>query len=72
MEPEGSLLRPQKTANGPYPSHMHKVHNSALYFLNILFILAPCIYLDLPSKLFPSGPPTNIIYATFFSQICGS
>jgi hypothetical protein len=55
MEPEGSLPCPQEPSTGPYP----EPDQSGPYHSNIMHHLR----LGLPSGLFPSGLPTNILYA---------
>jgi hypothetical protein len=67
MEPEVSLSCSQEPSTGPYPepdqySSYHSII-SKIYF-NIIHLR-----LGLPSGLFPSGFPTNILYAFLFSPI---
>jgi hypothetical protein len=68
MEPEGSLPCSQEPSTGPYPepdrSNPH--HSIPLRFI---LILSTHLRLGLPGGLFPSGFPTNILYAFLFSPI---
>jgi hypothetical protein len=66
MEPEGSLPCSQELATGPYP----KPDQSSPYH-PVLSILILCTHLriGLPSGLFTSGFPTNILYAFLFRLI---
>jgi hypothetical protein len=49
-------------------SHINPVHNTLFYLsLRSILILFSHLCLGLPSGLFPSGFPTNILYAFFFS-----
>jgi hypothetical protein len=62
MEPEGSLPCSQKPSTGPYP----EPDESRPYhpvFLRSILILSTHLRLGLPSGLFPSGFPTNILYS---------
>jgi hypothetical protein len=66
MEPEGSLPCSQEPSTGPYPepdrsSSYHPIL-SKMYF-----DIVPHLRLGLPSGLFPSGFPTNILYTFLFS-----
>jgi hypothetical protein len=67
MEPEGSSQCSQEPSTGPYP----EPDQSSPYYLILRSILILSIHLrlDLPSGLFPSGIPTNILYAFLFSPI---
>jgi hypothetical protein len=60
MEPEGSLPYSQEPSTGPYPepdqSNPHHPIRSKIHF-NIVHYLR----LGLPSRLFPSGFPTNVL-----------
>jgi hypothetical protein len=64
MEPEGSLPCSKEPSNGPYPKQINPIHTISFY-LSLRFILTLSIhlYLGLPCGLFPSGFPTNILYA---------
>jgi hypothetical protein len=71
MEPESSLLCSQEPSTGsysepdqssPYYSILSKIHFNIIHNLR----------LHLRSGLFPSGFPTNIIYAFLFSPICAT
>jgi hypothetical protein len=62
MEPEGSLPPSQEPSTGPYPepdgsNSPHPIP------LRLILILSTHLRLGLPSCLFPSGFPTNILYA---------
>jgi hypothetical protein len=63
MEPEGSLSCSQEPSTGPYP----EPDKSNPYHL--ILTLSTHLRLGLPSGLFPSGFPTNILYAFLFSSI---
>jgi hypothetical protein len=65
MEPKGSLRCSQEPSTGPYP----EPDRSSPYHLRSLLILSTHLRLGLPSGLFPSGVPTNILYAFLFSPI---
>jgi hypothetical protein len=66
MEPEGSLLCSQEPSTDPYP----EPDRSSLYHLILsILILSTHLHLGLPSGLFLSGFPTNILYAVLFSPI---
>jgi hypothetical protein len=53
----------------PILSHINPVHSIPSYLSKILLILSTHLRLCLPSGLFPSGMPTNILYAFLFSPI---
>jgi hypothetical protein len=61
MEPEGSLPFTQEPSTSPYP----EPDQSSRYQLVLISILILSTHprLDLPSGLFPSATPTNILYA---------
>jgi hypothetical protein len=63
MEPKGSLLCSQEPSTGPNsePGRASPYHPSPI-FLRYIFILPTHLCLGLPSGLFPSGFPTNILY----------
>jgi hypothetical protein len=48
-------------------SHINPIHTSP--YLSIYVILSAHVRLGLPSGLFPSGFPSNILYAVIFSPI---
>jgi hypothetical protein len=52
----------------PIPSQIDPVHSIPSYLRSFL-ILSTHLCLDLPSGLFPSGFPTNILYTFLFSPI---
>jgi hypothetical protein len=62
MEPEGSLPCSEEPSTGPYPET-----DRASPYHPILSKIH--LRLGLPSGLFPSGFPTNIIYAFLFAPI---
>jgi hypothetical protein len=70
MELEGSLPFSQKPSTGPYsePDRSSPYHPIPSYLRSIL-ILSIHLRLCLPSGLFPSGFPTDILYASLFSPI---
>jgi hypothetical protein len=67
MEPEGSLPCSQHPSTDPYPlSQIDPVHTIASYLRSIL-ILSTHLRLGIPSGLFRSGFPANILYTFLFS-----
>jgi hypothetical protein len=67
MEPEGSLPCSQKPSTGPYPD---PDKSSPSHPISLRSILTPTyLCLCLPSGLFHSGFPTNILYALLFTPI---
>jgi hypothetical protein len=76
-EPEGSLPCSQEPSGGPYPepdrsSNYHPSLSgcgSLSLSLRSILILSTYLRLGLPSGLFPSVFPTNIIYAFRFFPI---
>jgi hypothetical protein len=71
IKPEGSLPCSQEPSTGPYPvSDRSKSipSHSILSLLRSISILSTNLYLGLPSGLFPSGFPTNILCAFRFSS----
>jgi len=68
MEPEGSLPCSQELA--PFLSQMRTVHTFPLYFpkinYSIIFPFVPLSY----ELSFPSGFPTNILYAYLIFPVC--
>jgi hypothetical protein len=68
IEPEGSSPCSQDPSTGPYPEPVP----SSTYipsYLTYILILSTHLRLGLPSGLFPSGLPINILYAFLFSPI---
>jgi hypothetical protein len=65
MEPEGSIPCSQEPFTSPYPEPYHSDPISLRYTL----ILSTHLRLGLPSSLFPSGFPTNILYTFHFSSV---
>jgi hypothetical protein len=63
MEPEGSIPNSQEISICPYP----QPDESGPY--HPILILSTDLHLGLPSGLFPSGFPTNNLYAFLFSPI---
>jgi hypothetical protein len=69
-EPEGSSPCSQKPSTGPYPEPVRSSsHHPILFLLRSILILSAHLRLGLPSGFFPSGFPTNIIYAFLVSPI---
>jgi hypothetical protein len=70
MEPEGSIPNSRDLSTCSYPSQANPVHITPhpTYPRSIL-ILSTHLRLGLPSGLFPSGFPTNNLYAFLFSPI---
>jgi hypothetical protein len=68
MEPKGSLRCSQGPANGPYPK-LHQ-HNPYQHILSLYDPFSYYLRLDLPSGLFPSGFPTNILRAYSYCIPC--
>jgi hypothetical protein len=68
MEPDGSLPCSQKPSTGPYPEpDQYNTYHHILSLLRSILILSTHLRLGLPSGLFPSGFPTNILYVFIFS-----
>jgi hypothetical protein len=63
MKPEGSLPYSQEPSTCPYP----EPGQSSAYHLILSLILSTQLRFGHPSGLFPSGFPTNILYA-FLSE----
>jgi len=63
MEHEGSLPCSQGTAIGLTLSHLNPVHTVNLTSLRTILILFFHLFLGFPSGLFPTGFPTEILYA---------
>jgi hypothetical protein len=68
VEPEGSLPCSQEPSTGPYPEPDRSSPYHPICLRSIL-ILSTDLRLGLSSGLFPSGFPTNILYAFLFSPI---
>jgi hypothetical protein len=66
MEPEGSIPCSQEPSTGPYPEPYQSTPSHPIFLRSIL-ILFTHLRLSIPSGLFPSGLPTNILYAFLFS-----
>jgi hypothetical protein len=73
MEPEGSIPDSQElsTCSYPQPDQSSPYHPHPTSPRSIL-ILSNHLHLGLPSGLFPSGFPTNNLYAFLFSPICAT
>jgi hypothetical protein len=68
MKLEGSLPRSQEPTTGPYPDP-HQPSSYQLILSKIHFNIIHHLSLGLPSALFPSSFPTNILYAFLLSLI---
>jgi hypothetical protein len=66
MEPEGPLPCSQEPSTGPYPEPDQFSPYHPILSLRSILILFTHLWLGLPSGLFPSGFPTNILYAFLF------
>jgi len=66
MEPEGSLPCSQHPTTGPYPEPDEP--NPQIHTLKSIHISSH-LRLVLPSRLFPSGFPTEILYAFLISSL---
>jgi hypothetical protein len=70
MEHEGSLPCSQEPSPGPYPEpDRSSPYHPILSLFRSILILSYHLRLGLLSGLFPSGFPTNILYAFLFSPI---
>jgi hypothetical protein len=68
MEPEGSIPCSQEPYTGPYPEpHQYNPHYPILS--QIHFNIVHYLSLGIPSGLYQSGFPINILYAFLFSSI---
>jgi hypothetical protein len=67
MEPEGSLPCSQEPSTGPYPEPDQSNPSQPISLRSIL-LLSRYLRLGLPSGLFPSGFPINIIYKVIIIQ----
>jgi hypothetical protein len=66
MEQGGSLPRSQEPSSGPYPEPDRSSPSHPIQcLLSYVLIFSTLLLLGLPSGLFPSGFPTNILYALF-------
>jgi hypothetical protein len=72
MEPEGSLPCSQEPSTGPYPQPDQSSLYHPILSLRSILILSTHLHLGLPSGLFPSGFPTNILYEFLFVPICAT
>jgi hypothetical protein len=70
MEPEISLPCSEEPSTGPYPEP-RSIQSIPLHPISLRSILILSIHLHfhLPSGLFPSGFPTNILYALLVFHI---
>jgi hypothetical protein len=70
MELEDSLSYSQEPSLGSYlEPHQSNQHHPILSVQDPFLILSTHLRLGLPCGLFPSGFPTNILYASLFSSI---
>jgi hypothetical protein len=70
MEPEGSLPCSQEPPKVPILNQIDPVYTIPLYIcLRSILTLSTHQRLGLPSGLFPSGFPTNVLYAFLFYPI---
>jgi hypothetical protein len=73
MEHEGSLPCSQDPSTGPHPEpDRPSPYHPILSYLRSILILTTHLCLGLPSGLFSSAFPTNILYSFRFSQICAT
>jgi hypothetical protein len=68
MEPEGSLRCSKSLQLVPILSQINPIH-PILYHLRSILILSNHLRLCLPSGLFPTGFPTNVLYVFLLSPI---
>jgi hypothetical protein len=69
MEPNGSLPHLQEPSTGPYPEPDQSSPYHPILSLRFILILSTHLRLGRPSGLFPSGFPTNNLYAFVFCPI---
>jgi hypothetical protein len=71
MESEGSITNPQKLSTCSYPEPDQSSPHHPIPPLQDTYILILSTHLRLgrPSSFFPSGVPTNNLYASLFSPI---
>jgi hypothetical protein len=69
MEPEGSILNSQQLSICSYPESDQSSPHHRIPPPRSILILSTQLRLGLPSGLFPSGFPTNNLYAFLFSPI---
>jgi hypothetical protein len=70
METEGSLPCSQKPVTGPYPKPDEFIRNIPFYFSMIYLVLSSHLLLGPPRGLFPTGFPTETLYAFLFCPFC--
>jgi hypothetical protein len=68
-EPESSSQCSQEPSTGPYPEPVRSSPHHPNLSLRSILILSTHLRLGLPSGFFPSGFPTNILYAFLVSPI---
>jgi hypothetical protein len=70
MEPKGSLPYSQELSAFPYPEqHQSSLYHPILSLQDSFQKLSTHLNLGLPSDFFPSGFPTNNLYAFLFSPL---
>jgi hypothetical protein len=67
MKPEGSIPNSQELSTCPYPARPIQTTSPHPTSTRSILILSTHLHLSLPSGPFPSGFPTNKLYAFLFS-----
>jgi hypothetical protein len=70
MEPEVWLPRSQEPSTTLYPEPDQSSPHQPILCLKSILILSTHLRLGFPTGLFPSGFPTNVLYAFIYPHSC--